>query len=88
MLPPIPDTPADEAGIKPLDVILEIDGESTSGMELFEAINLIRGQQGTSVRLLVRRHKTGETEELEIIRGVIPLESVRADHAGGPHRTS
>ena len=74
---PIPDTPADEAGILPLDVILEIDGESTSGMELFEAINLIRGQQGTGVRLLVRRHKTGETEELEIIRGVIPLESVR-----------
>ena len=74
---PIPDTPADEAGILPLDVILEIDGESTNGMELFEAINLIRGQQGTSVSLLVRRHKTGETEELEIIRGVIPLESVR-----------
>ena len=74
---PIPDTPADEAGIEPLDVILEIDGESTQGMELFEAINLIRGQQGTGVRLLVRRHKTGETEELEIIRGVIPLESVR-----------
>ena len=74
---PIPDTPADEAGIRPLDVILEIDGESTSGMELFEAINLIRGQQGTGVRLLVRRNKTGETEELEIIRGVIPLESVR-----------
>ena len=74
---PIPDTPADEAGILPLDVILEIDGESTSGMELFEAINLIRGQQGTGVRLLVRRNKTGETEELEIIRGVIPLESVR-----------
>ena len=58
---PIPDTPADEAGILPLDVILEIDGESTSGMELFEAINLIRGQQGTGVRRLVRRHKTGET---------------------------
>ena len=74
---PIPDTPADKAGVLSGDVILEVDGESTRGMELFEVINLIRGQQGTSVRLLVRRAKTGETEELEIIRGVIPLESVR-----------
>ncbi len=77
IIAPIPDTPADEAGIKPLDVILEIDGQSTSGMELFDAISLIRGQQGTIVRLLVRRHKTGATEEVDIVRGVIPLESVR-----------
>ena len=77
IIAPIPDTPADEAGVRSGDVILEVDGESTRGMELFEVINLIRGQQGTSVRLLVRRAKTGETEELEIIRGVIPLESVR-----------
>ncbi len=74
---PIPDTPADEAGILPLDVILEIDGQSTRGMELFEAINRIRGQKGTTVRLLVRKDRTGETEELDIVRGVIPLESVR-----------
>ena len=74
---PIPDTPADDAKLKTGDVILEVDGESTRGMELFEVINLIRGQQGTPVRLLVRRVRTGETEELEIIRGVIPLESVR-----------
>ena len=74
---PIPDTPAAEAGIRPRDVILAIDGESTAGLELFEVVNRIRGQQGTTVRLLVRRDRTGETEELEIVRGVIPLESVR-----------
>ena len=77
IIAPIPDTPAEEAGVRPGDVIMEVDGESTAGLELFEVINLIRGQQGTSVRLLVRRDRTGETEELEIIRGVIPLESVR-----------
>ncbi len=77
IIAPIPDTPADEAGLRSLDVILEVDGVSTQGMELFEVINLIRGQQGTAVRLLVRRARTGEAEELEIVRGVIPLESVR-----------
>ena len=74
---PIPGTPADEAGLKTNDVILEVDGESTRGMELFEVINLIRGQQGTTVRLLVRKARDGATEEVEIVRGVIPLESVR-----------
>ncbi len=74
---PIPDTPAEEAGIRSGDVILEIDGQSTNGMELFDAINLIRGEKGTIVTLLVRRDRTGEAEEVEIVRGVIPLESVR-----------
>ena len=77
IIAPIPDTPAEEAGVLPGDVILEIDGERTDGLELFEVINLIRGQQGTTVRLLVRRDRSGETDELEIVRGVIPLESVR-----------
>lgn len=74
---PIPDTPADEAGVKSGDVLLEIDGESVDGWDLFQAINRIRGEKGTPVRLLVRRKNTGEAVELEIIRGVIQLESVQ-----------
>ena len=79
IIAPIPDTPADEAGILARDVILEIDGESTQGLELFEVINRIRGEKGTTVHLLVRRERGGEPIELEIEieRGVIPLESVR-----------
>ena len=74
---PIDDTPADRAGVESGDVILEIDGESVAGWDLFEAINRIRGEKGTPVRLLVRRKNTGEAVELEIIRDVIPLTSVR-----------
>ena len=74
---PIPDTPADEAGVKPGDVILSVDGQSVTGWDLFQVINLIRGEKGTRVNIEVRRDRTGETEVLEIVRGVIQLESVR-----------
>jgi carboxyl-terminal processing protease len=43
---PIEDTPAFEAGMRSKDVILAIDGESTEGMELNDAVSLIRGQVG------------------------------------------
>ena len=74
---PIPDTPAEEAGVKSGDVILSIDGESVSGWDLFRAINRIRGEEGTLVTIEVRRARTGETAVLEIVRGVIPLKTVR-----------
>jgi carboxyl-terminal processing protease len=77
IIAPIPDTPADEAGVKPGDVILEIDGEKIEGWDLFRVINRIRGEKGTPVRIRIRRVRTGESEELEIIRGVIQLESVK-----------
>ena len=77
ILAPMPDTPAEKAGIRPGDVILEIEGESTQGISLIEAVRNIRGKKGTSVQLLVLHRNSSEPELLTIIRGVIPLESVR-----------
>ena len=76
ILAPIPDTPAEMAGIRPGDVILEIEGESTRGMSLLEVIGKIRGEKGTPVQLLVRHLNSSEPELITIVRGVIPLESV------------
>ena len=53
-------TPAFFAGRKPKDVIISIDGKSTSGMSIEEAVKLIRGKKGTKVLIgLKRRDKLG-----------------------------
>ena len=74
---PIPGTPAERAGIQPGDVILEIDGESTAGVTLLEAVGKIRGRKGTEVRLLVLHRQSKEPVSITITRDVIPLDSVR-----------
>ena len=77
IIAPLPDTPAEQAGILPGDVILEIDGESASGLTLQEAVSRIRGEQGTTVELLVLHLNQPEPAVIPITRGVIPLETVR-----------
>lgn len=77
ILAPLPDTPAEMAGIRPGDVILAVDGRDIGGLSLLEVVNLIRGEGGTTVRLLVRHLDAAEAVEIEIRRARIALESVR-----------
>lgn len=77
IIAPIPDTPAEEAGIRPGDVILEIDGVTTQGLSLLESVYMIRGEKGTTVELLVLHINSNEPVSIIITRGVIPLNSVR-----------
>ena len=76
ILAPMPDTPAERAGIRPGDVILAVDGQSIQGLNLLEVVNLIRGETGTKVLLQVRHLNSSGSVELEIERGVIRLQSV------------
>ncbi|WP_035985067.1 carboxyl-terminal processing protease CtpC [Leptolyngbya sp. KIOST-1] len=79
---PIEDTPAFDAGIRSQDVILAIDGESTEGMELNDAVSRIRGPVGSSVTLTIRR---GEQElEVPITRARIEIHPVRYNVQTGP----
>ena len=55
VIAPIEDTPASKAGILAKDTILRIDGKSTEGMDVNQAVQLIRGQEGTPVRLTILR---------------------------------
>jgi carboxyl-terminal processing protease len=82
IIAPIPGTPADEAGIKPGDVIMGVDGESTIGWSLQDAVNAIRGPRGTAVTLLVLHEGDTELVEIEIIRADIEVPSVYLEILG------
>ena len=71
IISPIEGTPAFDAGIKARDKILSIDDISTEGMNIEEAVKLIRGQRGTKVKLEILRgsqsfFKTLSREKIEI----------------------
>ena len=72
---PFRDSPADKVGIRPGDVILTVDGESTAGWTVGQAVRVIRGPQGSEVALGVR-HDSGETEDVTITRAVITVPTV------------
>ena len=76
ILAPIPDSPAEAAGLKSGDIILEIDGESIVGLDLDLAASKMRGPAGITVKLLILH--AGETEpvEIEITRAIIELTSI------------
>lgn len=72
---PIEDTPAFEAGIRSGDVIVGIDGETTEGMDLSDAVNLIRGPVNSEVTLTVVRD--GEEINFDLVRARIEIHPVR-----------
>jgi carboxyl-terminal processing protease len=79
---PIRDTPAEAAGIRAGDVILAVDGESTQGWTVDQAVLKIRGPAGTPVTLTIR-HSDQITEDITIVRDEIRVESVSTTPPGG-----
>ena len=73
---PIPDTPAEQAGLAAGDVILAVDGESIQALDLAEAVLKVRGRKGTPVELLVVHPEETEPEIITIVRGRITPPSV------------
>ena len=73
---PIEGSPASRAGVQPKDVITAIDGKSTKGMTTEDAVKLIRGQAGTSVKLTLRRKGQAQPLELSLTRARIELHAV------------
>ena len=74
----IKDSPAERAGLHPRDIILSVNGHSLVGVDLNEAVNLIRGPKGTKARLVVQREGVAEPFELILVRDEIDLESIFA----------
>ncbi|TFB24360.1 PDZ domain-containing protein [Filobacillus milosensis] len=76
---PLKGTPAEKAGIRPNDRIIEVDGESLEGYTVFEAVTLIRGEKGTDVTLTIDRPGEEQPFEVVITRDTIPLTTVYSD---------
>jgi len=70
-------TPAQRAGLRSGDTIVEIDGESTQDITLSEAVAKLRGLPGTTVRLRIQRDKSSSIENLELSRVLIVVPSVK-----------
>lgn len=82
VIAPLKDTPAEGAGIKSGDKILEIDGAMTTDMTADEAARLIRGPSGTAVILTILREGEKEPIEIEIIRDTIKIPVLETESVG------
>lgn len=78
VISPIEDTPAERAGLMTGDLIIELDGEPVKGLSLEEAVRRMRGPANTSIRLTVLRSNEREPLEIEIVRDIIRIASVKS----------
>ncbi|MCA9355213.1 S41 family peptidase [Candidatus Kaiserbacteria bacterium] len=79
VIAPLPDTPAEKAGVLAGDVIVKIDDKSTEGMRIDEAVSLIRGEKGTIVNLNVFREGEQEFIDISITRDTINIPTVKTE---------
>ncbi len=79
IIAPLEDMPAEKAGLRSGDKVYAIDGESTAGISIDEAVNKIRGPKGTEVVLTISRDGLDKAEDITITRGVIIVKSVKTE---------
>ena len=78
IISPIEGSPAQEAGVKSGDVIVSIDGENAEKTNIVDALDRIRGREGTTVDIVVRRDGTEQTHNFTITRRIVKLRSVES----------
>lgn len=76
VIAPFPRTPAYRAGLRPGDVIVEVDGENVQGMEVIDVARRLRGKVNTPVRIGIERRGSDSTLEFTVTRARIPRPSV------------
>ena len=79
VIAPLDGSPAQKSGLRAQDAILEINGESTEGIALDDAVNKIRGPKGSTVTLTVLSPNASETREVSIVRDNIVVKSVSSE---------
>jgi len=83
VIAPLPETPAEKAGLLPGDTIVEIDGTSTEGMSIDKAVSLIRGEKGTEVVLTVVREGEEERLDIPVVRDTITIPTAETEVRDG-----
>jgi carboxyl-terminal processing protease len=73
---PFDGSPAMQAGIRAGDVVLRVDDVAVTGMPLEEAVRLIRGPRGSTVRLTIMREEEAEPLVIEVTRDEVELATV------------
>lgn len=79
VIAPLPETPAERAGIVAGDAIVKIDGVSTESMRVDEAVRLIRGEKGTPVTFEIFRKGETEFRTIEVVRDNINVPTVATE---------
>lgn len=77
VISPIEDTPAYRSGIQAGDVIIEIEGESTEGISIEEAVSKLKGEPGTQVTIKILREGVPQPLEKTLTRDIINIETVK-----------
>ncbi len=80
---PLKGTPADRAGLQAGDRILQIDGKSTDGIDISDAVRHIRGPKGSEVVLTILREGWTESREFRVVRDVINVPIVTTEEKAG-----
>lgn len=76
---PIEETPAQQMGILPRDIIVRVDDEDLAGKSLDEAVKLLRGEKGTKVTVYIRRQDNKELLKFELVRDDIRITTVKQE---------
>ncbi len=83
VIAPLPETPAERAGIRAGDKLVKIDGAVTDGLSVDEAVLKIRGEKGTTVNLTIFREGATELLELPVVRDVINIPTSKVEERDG-----
>ncbi|MGD0277979.1 MAG: S41 family peptidase [Smithella sp.] len=77
VISPIEDTPAFNAGLKPGDQIIKIDGKSTKNIDITEAVKKLRGPKDTKVTITIMRENMAAPKDFTLTRAIIQVKSVK-----------
>lgn len=79
VIAPLPNSPAEKAGLLAGDAIVRIDAQSSEGLSIDEAVRLIRGEQGTEVTITIFREGESEFRDIVVVRDTITIPTSKTE---------